>query len=261
MRCLGQLPALEREPKDLHTPVTLSLEQNPRLKALNARTLALEQRLLKARRERGPVLSAALEAATTLGDAMTETAWVQLRQARVELGTPLLSAVVSEVRVHGGRRVSRGERLVLLDDGAPLGARVVGLGLESTPQSVGAQPPYAVEAALELPGGGRLPAGLPVNLKVRRLSLDDRVCLRCLVGGRVQGVFFRATTRSLAQRLAISGSARNLSDGRVEVVACGPAHAVQELRDWLHQGPIGARVTGVTCEQLPLQDLYGFVTG
>jgi len=91
--------------------------------------------------------------------------------------------------------------------------------------------------------------------------LDDRVCLRCLVSGRVQGVFFRATARSLAQRLGVNGSARNLPDGRVEVIACGPARAVQELRDWLHRGPVGARVTGVTCEPLPPQDLQGFVTG
>jgi len=91
--------------------------------------------------------------------------------------------------------------------------------------------------------------------------LDDRVYLRCLVSGRVQGVFFRATTRSLAQRLGVSGSARNLSDGRVEVIVCGPAQAVQELRGWLHRGPVGARVTRVTCEQLPPQDLHGFVTG
>jgi acylphosphatase len=91
--------------------------------------------------------------------------------------------------------------------------------------------------------------------------MDDRVCLRCLVTGRVQGVFFRASTRRVAERLGVNGSARNLVDGRVEVIACGSPTAVAQLREWLSQGPTGARVTGVACELLPPQDMHGFVTG
>lgn len=73
-----------------------------------------------------------------------------------------------------------------------------------------------------------------------------RMCIHCLVSGRVQGVFFRAATQERALRLGLTGWVRNLSDGRVEVVASGPAEAVEELRQWLHQGPPRAVVTEVT---------------
>lgn len=65
---------------------------------------------------------------------------------------------------------------------------------------------------------------------------------RFLVSGKVQGVFFRATTRDQARRLGLRGHARNLPDGRVEVVAAGPAQALDALGQWLHHGPPQARV-------------------
>jgi acylphosphatase len=68
---------------------------------------------------------------------------------------------------------------------------------------------------------------------------------RFLVHGKVQGVFFRHSARLEAERLAIRGSARNLPDGSVEVIARGEASAVQELRAWLHRGPAQARVDAV----------------
>jgi acylphosphatase len=88
-----------------------------------------------------------------------------------------------------------------------------------------------------------------------------RICVRCYVAGLVQGVFFRASTREQALSLGLSGYARNLPDGRVEVLACGPLKAVDQLRDWLREGPPSARVTGVACETLPLQAVSGFSTG
>ncbi|UCC57353.1 MAG: acylphosphatase [Gammaproteobacteria bacterium] len=72
-------------------------------------------------------------------------------------------------------------------------------------------------------------------------------CRRCYVSGRVQGVFFRASTTEQAHLLGIRGYARNLPDGRVEVLACGTDAAVQQLCDWLAQGPPAARVSDVTC--------------
>jgi len=72
-------------------------------------------------------------------------------------------------------------------------------------------------------------------------------CRRCFISGRVQGVFFRASTRARALELGINGYARNLPDGRVEVLACGPDVQLQQLCDWLQQGPPGARVSGVSC--------------
>jgi acylphosphatase len=74
--------------------------------------------------------------------------------------------------------------------------------------------------------------------------LND-VIRRFLVIGKVQGVFFRHSTRLLAGRLAIRGSARNMPDGSVEVVAQGKEAAVAELRAWLQRGPPDARVEEV----------------
>ena len=87
------------------------------------------------------------------------------------------------------------------------------------------------------------------------------VCLRCLVSGRVQGVFYRATTQRQAQTLGLTGWARNLPDGRVEVLACGESQAVEKLKDWLWVGPARAEVTRVECQAAPVQSFYGFGTG
>ena len=65
---------------------------------------------------------------------------------------------------------------------------------------------------------------------------------RFVVGGRVQGVFFRAGTREQAQRLGLRGYARNRADGRVDVLAVGDAAAIGALAAWLRQGPPQARV-------------------
>ena len=73
-------------------------------------------------------------------------------------------------------------------------------------------------------------------------------CVRALVKGRVQGVFFRDSTRRQARRLNLTGYAINLADGRVEVLACGDSQAIESLIDWLHQGPDMAQVTGVQTE-------------
>ncbi|MDW8479973.1 MAG: acylphosphatase [Xanthomonadales bacterium] len=68
---------------------------------------------------------------------------------------------------------------------------------------------------------------------------------RFLVSGRVQGVFFRASTAEEAGRLGLRGFARNLADGRVEVVAEGEAEALEALARWLWRGPPLARVEAV----------------
>jgi acylphosphatase len=83
-------------------------------------------------------------------------------------------------------------------------------------------------------------------------------CIRCLVAGRVQGVFFRASTREQAQRLSLSGTVRNLPDGRVEVVACGGQAAIEALQVWLWQGPPHAQVSAVSCETCEAPAFDGF---
>lgn len=75
---------------------------------------------------------------------------------------------------------------------------------------------------------------------------------RFLVSGKVQGVFFRASTREQALKLGLCGHAINLDDGRVEVVAKGAGEAVEALASWLRHGPPMARVEGVErsdCEE------------
>ncbi|MFC5524865.1 acylphosphatase [Rhodanobacter ginsengisoli] len=84
---------------------------------------------------------------------------------------------------------------------------------------------------------------------------------RFIVSGRVQGVFFRASTREQALMLGISGHAKNRPDGRVEVLACGSVDMLDALERWLRQGPPAARVESVSREELPEQALHGFHTG
>jgi acylphosphatase len=74
------------------------------------------------------------------------------------------------------------------------------------------------------------------------------VARRCLVSGRVQGVFYRASAQQRARAAGIAGHARNLADGRVEVLACGEERQVLEFIDWLWIGPSAAKVTEVIVE-------------
>ena len=76
-------------------------------------------------------------------------------------------------------------------------------------------------------------------------------CRRCTISGRVQGVGFRASTHHRGQALGLAVRARNLTDGRVEVIARGPENALDALCDWLRTGPRFAQVADVRCESLP----------
>ena len=62
------------------------------------------------------------------------------------------------------------------------------------------------------------------------------------VSGKVQGVWFRAGAREQALALDLHGYARNLADGRVEVLAAGDAAALAQFEIWLRRGPAHARV-------------------
>ena len=75
------------------------------------------------------------------------------------------------------------------------------------------------------------------------------ICKRSFVSGRVQGVFYRATCVRKAESLGLTGFARNLADGRVEVLACGEEAAVEEFVSWLWEGSPASKVTGVATEQ------------
>lgn len=81
---------------------------------------------------------------------------------------------------------------------------------------------------------------------------------RFLVDGQVQGVFFRASTQARALELGLRGHARNLEDGRLEVVAEGDASALDALAEWLRRGPPAARVDRVTREEIAERAISGF---
>ena len=84
---------------------------------------------------------------------------------------------------------------------------------------------------------------------------------RAIVRGMVQGVGFRMNTRAQATRLGLSGFARNLVDGSVEVEVQGEESAVDRLLEWLHSGPRFASVASVDVEERPLHSAAGSAQG
>ncbi len=87
------------------------------------------------------------------------------------------------------------------------------------------------------------------------------VCRLCRVTGRVQGVFFRASTQEQALKCNLTGYAKNLMNGDVEVLVCGAPGDVEVLCEWLWQGPTHARVEKVSCEEVPQNPPANFTTG
>ncbi|MFA5943361.1 MAG: acylphosphatase [Candidatus Thermoplasmatota archaeon] len=81
--------------------------------------------------------------------------------------------------------------------------------------------------------------------------------LRVLVSGRVQGVWFRESTRQEADRLGVAGWVRNLPDGRVEAVFEGPLMEVEALVSWCRRGPANAAVERVDSAPEEPQGIVG----
>ncbi|AHE67746.1 acylphosphatase [Legionella oakridgensis] len=88
--------------------------------------------------------------------------------------------------------------------------------------------------------------------------MAKQACMCCYISGRVQGVWFRASTKEQAERLRLNGWARNLPDGRVEVLACGDENRLNLLYEWLKQGPQLAIVHDCSREDIPWQNYEGF---
>jgi acylphosphatase len=78
------------------------------------------------------------------------------------------------------------------------------------------------------------------------------------VTGRVQGVYYRASTREEARERGVDGWVRNLTDGRVEAVFEGPGPAVESLVEWCHDGSSRARVEDVAVEYEDPEGLEAF---
>ena len=83
-------------------------------------------------------------------------------------------------------------------------------------------------------------------------------CLRLLISGRVQGVWFRESMRQEALKLGASGWVRNLADGRVEAVACGETAILDALLAWSRHGPPLARVDHIEVIEAPEESFAGF---
>jgi acylphosphatase len=79
--------------------------------------------------------------------------------------------------------------------------------------------------------------------------------VKILVSGRVQGVYFRLFTQNKAKHFAIKGSAKNLPDGRVEIIAEAENMAIEKFIKWCHKGPITARVDHVEVTELQPDEL------
>lgn len=87
----------------------------------------------------------------------------------------------------------------------------------------------------------------------------SKCCVKAIVSGRVQGVWYRRATQDQALRAGVTGYAENLPDGRVEVLLCGEGEAVNAVVEWLWQGPPDARVTHVELEGVEWRDRDAFV--
>jgi acylphosphatase len=101
-----------------------------------------------------------------------------------------------------------------------------------------------------------LPGVWPAHLGPPGVAVVTRQ--RVLVSGHVQGVLFRDTCRTEAQRAGVAGWVRNLYDGRVEAVFEGQPEAVRELVAWMHRGPRHAVVEHVEVIDEQPEGLSGF---
>jgi acylphosphatase len=90
---------------------------------------------------------------------------------------------------------------------------------------------------------GREPVERSLAL-LERMTMEN-IRVRLMIEGRVQGVWFRESTRQEAERFGVHGWVRNRREGTVEVVAEGPEENVRKLVAWCHHGPPAARVARV----------------
>jgi len=78
------------------------------------------------------------------------------------------------------------------------------------------------------------------------------------VSGKVQGVFFRQSTKEIAISIGLTGEVRNLSTGNVYIIATGTKEQLDKLADWCRQGPPKARVANIEIQESPLLIFDGF---
>ena len=82
--------------------------------------------------------------------------------------------------------------------------------------------------------------------------------IRLTIKGKVQGVFYRATAKDVADLTGVKGWVKNLPDKNVEITATASEEALQKFINWCKQGPPKARVEDVIVEELSLEEFNGF---
>jgi len=94
---------------------------------------------------------------------------------------------------------------------------------------------------------------------ILRLDCDTGfvvICKKCWVYGRVQGVFYRGAAARRARELGVRGYAKNIADGRVEVLACGERDAVQAFVEWLWIGSSASHVRSVEVSDIACDPVF-----
>jgi acylphosphatase len=80
-----------------------------------------------------------------------------------------------------------------------------------------------------------------------------------IVSGKVQGVFYRHSTREMAKALGLKGQVKNMPDETVNIIATGTAEQIEQMIEWCKQGPARAKVTGVLVEEMTLKLFEKFI--
>lgn len=80
-----------------------------------------------------------------------------------------------------------------------------------------------------------------------------------IISGKVQGVFFRQSTKEKAISFGIKGKVSNLENGDVEIIATGTKDQLDKLKDWCRIGPPRAKVEQVRFHELPVQQFDTFI--
>lgn len=88
--------------------------------------------------------------------------------------------------------------------------------------------------------------------------MEDKIGKTITVSGRVQGVFYRASTMEKAQSLGLRGWVKNMPNGDVQIEAFGEASVVNKLVSWCAEGPPMANVTNVRTEDIPFREEPSF---
>lgn len=86
-----------------------------------------------------------------------------------------------------------------------------------------------------------------------------QISISILVTGKVQGVFFRQSTKERAIALGLTGKVMNQADGSVQIIATGSKENLDTLVQWCWQGPPSANVKSVAVESVPFQDFEKFI--